>query len=101
MLCDRILLINKGVLVEERSMDALKEDLRNYVLIYYGAPPLIGLAAEMSEQEDGTIRAGFTTKQDLVLGIEKIGQSGGHVTDVIAQEGSLEEYFIKRIQEAA
>jgi len=101
MLCDRILLLNKGVLVEERKMDDLKDDLRNYVLVYFGAPPLIGLAADLTEQDDGTIRAAFPSKPELLAGIEKVGQAGGRIVDITAQEGSLEEYFIQRIQEAA
>jgi len=101
MLCDRILLINKGVFVEERQMDALKDELRKYVLVYSGAPPLVGLASDLDEVGAGSIRASFATKQDLLQGLDRVSQAGGHVDDVVAQEGSLEEYFIERIKEAA
>ena len=101
MLCDRILLLNKGALVEERRMESLKDELRRYVLVYWGAEPLIGLAADLEELEDGQIRASFNDKSHLVAGLEKVAAAGGRVTDVISREGSLEEYFINRISEAA
>ncbi len=101
LLCDRILIINKGVLVEERDIEGLKDDLRRYVLVYRGAPPLIGLAEGLSESETGSISASFASKADLLAGLERVTMAGGHVDDVIAHEGSLEEYFIERIREAA
>jgi ABC-2 type transport system ATP-binding protein len=102
MLCDRILLINKGVLVEERNMENLKEDLRRYTLTYVGSTaPIIGLAADMNELESGAIRAHFSHKPGLLRGLEAVHRAGYAVTDVVSQEGSLEEYFIERIAEAA
>lgn len=101
MLCDRILLINKGLVVEERSMDELKDQLRRYVLVYSGAPPLMGLASDLEEMDGRLIKATFASKADLLQGLERVQQAGGHVADVVSQEGSLEEYFIERIQEAA
>lgn len=102
MLCDRILLINKGVLVEERDMDSLKEDLRRYTFTYVGTTaPIIGLAADMQELEGGAIRAFFSHKTGLLRGLEAVHKAGLAVTDVVSQEGSLEEYFIERIAEAA
>jgi ABC-2 type transport system ATP-binding protein len=101
MLCNRILLINKGILVEEREMESLKEELRRYSLTYWGAPPLIGLASSMQELKEGAVQASFPTKTDLLTAMEKIQHAGGHITDVVAQEGSLEQYFVDRIGEAA
>ncbi|HWA83638.1 MAG TPA: ABC transporter ATP-binding protein [Fimbriimonadaceae bacterium] len=101
MLCDRILLINKGVVVEERSMDELKDQLRRYMLVYSGAPLLMGLATDLEELDGERIKATFATKADLLQGLARVQQSGGRVADVVSQEGSLEEYFIEKIQEAA
>lgn len=97
MLCDRILLINKGKLVEEREIVKLKEELRKFSLVYRGAPPLIGLAADMSHRADDTIQANFNCKNSLLMGIEKIHEKGGQVLDVVAEEGSLEDYFVEKI----
>lgn len=97
MLCDRILLINKGQLVEERDIAKLKEELRKFSLVYRGAPPLIGLASDMADHADGTIHASFNCKNSLLLGIERVHEKGGQVLDVVAQEGSLEDYFVERI----
>ncbi len=101
MLCDRILLINKGVLVEEREIEPLKEQLRRFVLVSNGAVPLIGIAQEMEEVGDGAIRSTFASKKALLMGLDKVQREGGRVLDVVAEEGSLEDYFVQRIEEAA
>jgi len=101
MLCDRILLINKGVFVEERQMDVLKDELRKYVIVYRDAPPIVGLASDLQEVGEQSIRATFAEKEDLLAGLDRVNRAGGHVEDVVAQEGSLEEYFIERIRAAA
>ncbi len=102
MLCDRILLIHNGMLVEERQMDGHKEDLRRYTMAYLGTTaPLIGLAAELNELAAGAIEASFTHKAGLLRGIEAVQKEGFPIVDIVSQEGSLEEYFIDRIAAAA
>lgn len=97
MLCDRILMIDKGVLVEERKMDELKADLREYALTYRGAASMIGLSEQWSEVEPGIFTAKFRSKKGLVAAIERVNESGSKVLDLIAEEGSLEDYFVQTI----
>lgn len=100
MLCDRILIIHKGHLIEERGMAELKEDLRKYTVSYVGDANLLGLTENWSEDE-GVCHARFAEKEPLVEAINRIHTAGAKVIDVVSQEGSLEEYFIERIGRAA
>ncbi len=101
LLCDRILLIHQGKLVDERKIEELKDSLRRFVLMSLGSSPLIGLAQDMEEIEPGVIRSTFASKKALLIGMDKVHAEGGKVIDIVAEEGSLEDYFIQRIQEAA
>lgn len=101
MLCDRILLIHRGELIEERVIDALKEELRAYRLAYRGAPALLERAIAIEEIGDGSIGARFASKPDLLAAMARIHAAGGELLDVVAEEGSLEDYFVERIGVAA
>lgn len=100
MLCDRILIVHKGQLVEERDMRSLKEDLRNYTVAYRGDANLLGLTENWVE-EGGVKKARFTEKQGLLEAIVRIQSSGAQIVDIVSQEGSLEEYFVETIGRAA
>lgn len=101
MLCDRILLIHKGHLVEERRVGALKEELRRYELTYTGNASMVGLTDDLQANPNGSIHARFDSKDDLLAAISRVTESGGAIADVLAQEGSLEDYFIDTIARAA
>ncbi|MFQ3588277.1 MAG: ABC transporter ATP-binding protein [Fimbriimonadaceae bacterium] len=101
MLCDRILLIHKGRLIEERSLRDLKDDLRNYTLTYSGPADLEGLALSVSDSESGGRQARFRDKASLVNAIAAVQKAAGTVVDVVSQEGSLEDYFVETIGRAA
>lgn len=101
MLCDRILLINGGRLVEERKMEELKNELRNYVLTYAGKDPDKNLGAGWTLAEGQTFTKRFPSKSELMSALERVQASGGRLVDVVAEEGSLEEYFIETVRRAA
>jgi len=101
LLCDRILLINKGQLIEERNLAALKDELRNFSLEFVGHTSMVGLTDHIEQVDPTRVRACFHSKDNLVAAIERVTKGGGQIVDVVAQEGSLENYFIERIQEAA
>jgi ABC-2 type transport system ATP-binding protein len=101
MLCDRILLIDKGVLIEEREMGGLKEELRQYSLSYSGAPPFEDLGKRIEQLGPGRFRIEFHAKTQLVDALHRLQRTGGTVLDVVSQEGSLEDYFVDRIGRVA
>ena len=101
MLCDRILVINQGTLVEERRMAPLMDVLRNYSVVFKGAVNLADLTQDLEMLPSGEIRARFTDKAQLVEAIQRIGVGNAILRDVVSQEGSLEDYFIETIERAA
>jgi ABC-2 type transport system ATP-binding protein len=101
MLCDRILLIHKGQLVEQREMHELKDDLRHFEIEYKGEYCLVGLTENSSEIETNHFRASFQDKTSLLKAVTKIQAQGGEIIDVVAQEGNLEDYFIEKVEQAA
>jgi ABC-2 type transport system ATP-binding protein len=100
MLCDRILLINKGRMVEEREMAPLKDGLRNYSVTFTGPIPMHDLTQDMETLPDGSIQARFSDKQKLLSALNRVNESDGKLLDVVSREGSLEEYFIQTIEAA-
>jgi ABC-2 type transport system ATP-binding protein len=101
MLCDRILLIHQGKLVEERSMIQLKDELRNYILSYVGKEPDRLLGDGWSVGKDQSFSKRFPSKAELLAALEKVQAAGGKLLDVVAEEGSLEDYFIETVRRAA
>ncbi|HTQ09139.1 MAG TPA: ABC transporter ATP-binding protein [Fimbriimonadaceae bacterium] len=99
-ICDRILLIDKGSLIDERVVLDLKDALRKYSLRFTGDAPMFGLAQQWSES-DGNWIAEFADKERLLEGIDRVTSGGGKVLDVVSQEGSLEDYFVETIGRAA
>lgn len=101
MLCDRILLINKGRMVEERMMAPLKDELRNYSIVFRGDIALHDLTQNLDAAEDGAVRARFESKDALIRAVARVQEGQGQLLDLVSQEGSLEQYFIEAIEGAA
>ncbi len=101
MLCDRILIIHKGKFIEERNIDLLKNELRQFVLCYHGSVSLLDLCSDWREVEEELYYARFATKDNLLTAIERVHAAGCQVVDVVSQEGSLEDYFVETIRRAA
>jgi ABC-2 type transport system ATP-binding protein len=102
MLCDRILVIHRGQLVEERPLENLKESLRRYVLVYEGNVPMLGLTEDWrAGREPNVFVAKFDHKEALLTALHRVNAHGAEVRDLVAQEGSLEGYFIDTIRRAA
>jgi ABC-2 type transport system ATP-binding protein len=101
MLCDRILLIDRGRLIEERSIHELKDSIRRYAVTFTGSTSMVGLTDRLASRENGHIVAEFDGKEGLLAAIERIQRNGATVVDIVAQEGSLENYFIETIGRAA
>lgn len=101
MLCDRVLLVHRGRLVEEQEVLALRESLAMFALEFEASASMVGLTNDLEEADDGVVRARFPEKALLLAAIERVRASGGTIRDVVAREGSLEDYFIDTIHKAA
>lgn len=100
MLCDRILLINKGKLVEERLMAPLKDELRNYSIVFEGSVALHDLTQDI-DSSSVQVKARFENKEKLMVALGRLHSGNAKLIDVVSQEGSLEEYFIETIERVA
>ncbi len=98
MLCDRIIVIHQGQLVEERLVSRLKDELRKFTLTYRG--DLIGVRA-LTDATNGVTTASFDSKEGLVAALNQASNDNVEIIDVVTQEGSLADYFIETIREAA
>lgn len=98
MLCDRIIVIHQGQLVEERQVSRLKDELRKFTLTYRG--DLMGVRA-LTDATNGVTTASFDSKEALVAALNQASSDNVEIINVVTQEGSLEDYFIETIREAA
>lgn len=101
MLCDRILVLHQGRVVDERILSDLMNDLRQYAVVYRGEPNLLDLQPDWRELDPQKKSARFTNKANLLAAIDRIQKAKGEVLDVTAHEGSLEDYFVDTIRRAA
>lgn len=98
LLCDRILLVNKGVLVDEREVAPLKSELQRFALVYSGPIGLVDLAESLEPAGDRSYVT-FAQRENLVAAIARITSAGGTIHDVTSADGSLEDYFIEKVAE--
>ncbi len=101
MLCDRMLLIHQGKMIEERDITDLKNELRQFSVSFTGSASLIDLTQQLSTELEGWNTARFESKEGLIEAIARVQQSGGQIKDIVSQEGSLEDYFVETIGRAA
>lgn len=101
MLCDRIILINKGEFVEEKIMSNLKNELQTFALVYDSPTSMIGLSENINQIDNDKFMANFDTKLDMLAAIERVQTGGGKIIDFVAREGSLENYFVETVEAAA
>ena len=101
MLCDRIILINKGEFVEEKIVATLKDELQSFALVYSNMTSLRGLTDHIVVRDIDKFEAKFDTKEAMITAIGRVQAGGGKVLDVVAKEGSLENYFVDTVKAAA
>jgi ABC-2 type transport system ATP-binding protein len=99
-LCDRILIIDKGKLIDERRLPGLQEELREFAVLFQSNVDVSDLAEKVERRGDKWF-AGFASRQALLDAVERIHASHGKVFDLVSREGSLEDYFIETLRRAA
>ena len=101
MLCDRVLVIDKGRLIDERIVSDLKSELQRFSLCYRGDVNLDDLAQSVVWNTDGLVTASFASKHNLLLALSRIYSAKVVLVDVKADEGSIEDYFVETVRRAA
>jgi ABC-2 type transport system ATP-binding protein len=100
MLCDRVLLINQGRLIEERNMSSVKNEIRKFSIRFSGQLDLANYSTKV-QVANGATCAEFSSKSKLIEALSLVQQNGYELLDVHSEEGSLEDYFVSTIQGAA
>lgn len=100
MLCDRIILINKGQFVEERNMSLLKSELCRYAITFGGNVSMVGLTESLSSQPQGLVTATFDQKEQLLEAIIRVREANAPIMDIVSEQGSLEDYFVSAVEAA-
>jgi ABC-2 type transport system ATP-binding protein len=100
-ICDRILILDKGKLIAERNLLEVEESLSKYSLTYSSEVSFFDISQEIEKDEFGNMRATFATKGALIEAIDRVRVSGGKVIDIVADQGSLEDYFLETLGVAA
>lgn len=101
MLCDRIILLNKGEILEQRDLTDLQKTLHEYMLVFKGTSNLTDLTLDVKSLERQTSVARFDSKELLLRALARVQIERGEILDVHSREGSLEDYFIDKIEVAA
>src|SRR5262249_54207544 len=97
-MCDRIILVNRGRVVEERDLSELTDSLRRYWIRFRGAS-----AAEracpfpVEAGADGYFTAQFDARKAHLSGLDWLRDHGGEIVDVGQSEASLESYFVEAV----
>jgi ABC-2 type transport system ATP-binding protein len=101
-MCDRVLLVNRGRLVEERDLGELTDSLRRYWIRFQGAnaaEPVYPFPVEFSP--DGSATARFEARKAHLTGVDWLRTHGEEILDIGQSEGSLEDYFVARVGNGA
>jgi ABC-2 type transport system ATP-binding protein len=92
-LCDRVVLVNRGCVVEERSVPDLQCELRRYWLrVRCSDPPPFP-----AKPEAGSWYAEFSNSADWRCALGSCTRHGAELEDAGEREGSLEEYFVAKV----
>jgi ABC-2 type transport system ATP-binding protein len=97
-MCDRVLLVNRGRLLEERDLGELSDSLRRFWIRFRGQEkPEEVYPFPVEFGPDGAATASFHERADHLGGLEWLRARGGEILDVGQSEGSLEEYFVAAV----
>jgi ABC-2 type transport system ATP-binding protein len=92
-LCDRVVLVHRGRVLDERPVADLLRELRRYWVRFRcaGVPPF-GAVREGEAWE-----AEFTTLAEWRAALAALDAGAGELLDAGEREGTLEEYFVRRV----
>jgi ABC-2 type transport system ATP-binding protein len=99
-LCDRILIIDKGRLIDERELGPLQEELRQFAIVFKSKVDLRDISQSVEPRGDVQV-ASFGSRELLLEAVQRVHAARGEILDLISREGSLESYFIETLRRAA
>jgi ABC-2 type transport system ATP-binding protein len=92
-LCDRVVLVQKGRVLDERPVSGLLRELRRYWVRFRcpGEPPF------PATREGAEWEAEFSELGDWRAALEKIRPPSAELLDAGEREGTLEDYFVRMV----
>ncbi len=98
-ICDRIILINEGKVVQERSLQAILESRMTYRVRVEADDALPASLCEMNTTRiaESVYEIKTGSRESYLKALERIQQSGIRIIEVESMEPSLEDYFVEVI----
>jgi ABC-type multidrug transport system ATPase subunit len=92
-LCDRVVLVNGGKVLDERPVDALLKELRRYWVRFRtsGETPFPAL------RQGDALEAEFTDLQQWRKALDQLTSAQAELLDAGEREGALEDYFVRMV----
>jgi len=99
MLCDRIIIINRGRKVIESPLEDLIRPLGGFQIAFKATDGLPALPREPEKAPDGTLRLHLTQEDEPHKVLRELVLSNVEIVEFQSERPSLEDYFVKIIQE--
>ncbi len=99
LLCDRVILLDEGTVLEERSLDSLLRSMRRHITIVTGVSPPEPLPEGVVLRDSSEERLAFVADSDAAQKelLKQLATLGVQDVEVVQEPGSLEDYFVKVI----
>jgi ABC-2 type transport system ATP-binding protein len=101
MLCDRIILVDRGRVVEEHRLAPLLEQLNSYWLKIRYEGDISRLPFVCSETGDGVLRIEFPDKHSQLMAITSLRERNAEILDIGGGAATLEDYFLSVVAKEA
>jgi len=97
LVCDRVILIDEGKVIEERPLHELLESMRRHVVTVSGsnAPETLPDGVTRRSVAEGRTTFVAETKSAQKRLLEELRKIGVHPLELFQESGSLEDYFVQ------
>jgi len=97
LLCDRVILLDNGQVMEERSLPEMLSSIRRHVVTVSGTTVPEAMPEGVSLRSRSGDYMTFVADSDSAQAqlIELVEKSGVKVVNTVVESGSLEDYFVK------
>jgi len=97
LLCDRVILIDQGKILEQHSLSDLEEKARRYTALvrFRNSLPSFDRGVSVHPTQDGIFRLKVQNREVLEEALAAVRNADGEVIDVREETGSLEDYFVQ------
>jgi len=99
MLCDRLIILNRGRKVLESPLEDLVRPLGGFQIVFKGDGPMPSLPREPEKTADGTLRLHLAPEDQPHTVLRQLVLSDVEILEFHSERGSLEDEFIRIIQE--